>query len=414
MRILHILDHGLPLHSGYTFRTRAILKAQMARGWDVAAVTSPRHGKFDTDEETIDGIRFYRTPRVNSGPPVIGELREVSAFAKRIEAVAREWKPDVLHAHSPVLGAMAAQRVADKLGLPLVYEIRAFWEDAAVGNGTGTEGSWKYRATRWLETRAVRKADAVAVICEGLKRDLVARGGIDAGKILISPNGVDLGLFGEPLAHDQALARELGIEGAETIGFIGSFYDYEGLDVLIEAMPALVARRPKMHLVLVGGGPCDAALMAQAAASPVAERIHFVGRVPHQQVERYYSVIDVLVYPRKHMRLTDLVTPLKPLEAMAQRSLVAASDVGGHRELIRDGDTGTLFKPDDALALAVSVAQLFADRDQWDERRERGRAFVEAERSWAINVGRYDSVYQRLAKMGAMEDSRPHPHPVRA
>ncbi|WHU00767.1 TIGR04063 family PEP-CTERM/XrtA system glycosyltransferase [Sphingomonas sp. NIBR02145] len=414
MRILHILDHGLPLHSGYTFRTRAILKAQMARGWEVAAVTSPRHGKFDTDEETIDGIRFYRTPRVNSGPPVIGELREVSAFAKRIEAVARQWQPDVLHAHSPVLGAMAAQRVANRLGLPLIYEIRAFWEDAAVGNGTGTEGSWKYRATRWLETRAVRKADAVAVICEGLKNDLLSRGGIDAGKIMISPNGVDLGLFGEPLPHDTALAKELGIEGAETIGFIGSFYDYEGLDGLIEAMPALVALRPKMHLVLVGGGPCDAALMAQAAASPVADRIHFVGRVPHQQVERYYSVIDVLVYPRKHMRLTDLVTPLKPLEAMAQRRLVAASDVGGHRELIRDGDTGTLFKPDDPAALADSVARLFGAREGWDSRRERGRAFVETERSWAINVGRYDSVYQRLAKIGAMEDSWSHTSVVSA
>lgn len=414
MRILHILDHGLPLHSGYTFRTRAILKAQMARGWDVAAVTSPRHGKFDTDEETIDGIRFYRTPRVNSGPPVIGELREVSAFAKRIEAVARQWRPDVLHAHSPVLGAMAAQRVANKLGLPLMYEIRAFWEDAAVGNGTGTEGSWKYRATRWLETRAVRKADAVAVICEGLKGDLVARGGIDPGKIMISPNGVDLGLFGEPLPYDTGLALELGIKGVETIGFIGSFYDYEGLDVLIEAMPGLVALRPKMHLVLVGGGPCDAALMAQAAASPVADRIHFVGRVPHQQVERYYSVIDVLVYPRKHMRLTDLVTPLKPLEAMAQRRLVAASDVGGHRELIRDGDTGTLFKPDDPAALARSIAGLFAERDGWDARRERGRRFVEAERSWATNVGRYDSVYQRLAKIGAMEDSWSHTSVVSA
>jgi glycogen(starch) synthase len=167
MRILHVLDHGLPLHSGYTFRTRAILKAQIARGWEVAAVTGPRHGKFDTDEETIDGLRFYRTPRVNSGPPVLGELREVAAFARRIETVARQWRPDILHAHSPVLDAMAAQRVADRLALPLVYEIRAFWEDAAVGNGTGREGNLKYRAIRALETRAVKRADAVAVICEG-------------------------------------------------------------------------------------------------------------------------------------------------------------------------------------------------------------------------------------------------------
>ncbi len=135
----------------------------------------------------------------------------------------------------------------------------------------------------------------------------------------------------------------MGAGGAEVIGFIGSFYDYEGLDDLIAAMPRLVAARPGARLLLVGGGPMEAALRAQAEASPVADAIRFVGRVPHQEVERYYGLVDVLAYPRKKMRLTDLVTPLKPLEAMAQRRLVAASDVGGHRELIEDGRTGTLF-----------------------------------------------------------------------
>jgi PEP-CTERM/exosortase A-associated glycosyltransferase len=255
-----------------------------------------------------------------------------------------------------------------------------------------------------LETRAVHKADAVAVICDGLRSDLIRRG-VNAAKIFVSPNGVDLAMFGAPLAHDAGLAAELGLAGAETIGFIGSYYDYEGLDVLIAAMPRLVASRPAMHLVLVGGGPMEAALRAQAEASAVADRIHFLGRVPHDQVERYYSVVDVLVYPRKRMRLTDLVTPLKPLEAMAQRRLVAASDVGGHRELIRDGDTGTLFRPDDPEALARAVAGLFGDREQWDSRRNRARAYVETDRNWSLNVGRYDSVYQRLAKNVRMTDS---------
>ena len=404
MRVLHILDHGLPLHSGYAFRTRAILKAQIARGWDVAAVTGPRHGESPGQEEVIDGLRFFRTDPVPPAPPPFGEWREVGRFARRIRQVAKDFRPDILHAHSPVLDAMAGQRVANRLKLPFVYEIRALWEDAAVGNGDGREGSWKYKATKALETRAVKQADAVAVICEGLRCDLIRRG-IDPEKIFVSPNGVDLTLFGEPLPHDAGLAAELGIEGAETIGFIGSFYDYEGLDGLIDAMPRLVAMRPAMHLVLVGGGPCEAALRAQADASPVADRIHFIGRVPHDAVERYYSVIDVLVYPRKRMRLTDLVTPLKPLEAMAQRRLVAASDVGGHRELIRDGDTGTLFRPDDPEALARAVAALFADRDHWDARRARARAYVETERNWSLNVGRYESVYQKLAKMPAMTDS---------
>jgi glycogen(starch) synthase len=395
MRVLHILDHGLPLHSGYTFRTRAILKAQMRAGWQVAAVTGPRHGAFDAAEETVDGIDFHRTAPPVRWPSPFREWREIGAFARRIDEVVESFQPDVLHAHSPVLDAMAALRVAKRRQLPLVYEIRAFWEDAAVGNGEGREGSWRYRLTRWLETRAVDRADHVAVICEGLKRDLLARG-VDPGKIIVSPNGVDLSLFGTPAPREAALAHELGLDDAEVIGFIGSFYDYEGLDDLIAAMPALVTSRPRAHLLLVGGGPAEQKLRAQAAASPVADHIRFIGRVPHDQVERYYGLIDVLAYPRKRMRLTDLVTPLKPLEAMAQRRLVAASDVGGHRELIRDGQTGTLFPPGDPRAMARSLAGLLADRGDWEARRDRGRCFVESERDWARNVARYAPVYQKL------------------
>ena len=403
MRILHVLDHSLPLQSGYTFRTRAILKAQIARGWHVAAVTGARQGASAMPAETIDGLDFYRTEPPAGSLPVIGEWREVAALADRVAEVARDFRPDVIHAHSPVLDALAALRVGKAMDVPVLYEIRAFWEDAAVGNGTGTEGSLKYRAIKWLESRAVRRADAVAVICEGLKRDLVSRGIAD-DKIMVSPNGVDLSLFGEPLPRDAALAAELGLaESDDVVGFIGSFYDYEGLDDLIAAMPALVGGRPNAKLVLVGGGPMEAALRAQAASSPVANAIRFVGRVPHDQVERYYSLVDVLAYPRKKMRLTDLVTPLKPLEAMAQRRLVAASDVGGHRELIRDGDTATLFAPDSPSAIADALVTLFADRSGWDARRERARTFVEKDRNWSSNISRYVPVYQKLVEAGKSE-----------
>jgi glycogen(starch) synthase len=310
----------------------------------------------------------------------------------------REWKPDQLHAHSPVLSALAALPVARRHGLPLVYEIRAFWEDASVGNGTGREGSTKYRLTRMLETHAAHQADAVAVICEGLRDDLIARG-IAADKIFVSPNGVDLNLFGNPLAADKAFARSLGLEDSDTVGFIGSYYDYEGLDDMIAAMPLLLESRPKAHLLLVGGGPMEEALKAQAAASSAADRIRFVGRVPHDQVERYYALIDILAYPRKAMRLTELVTPLKPLEAMAQRKLVVASNVGGHRELIEDGVTGTLFPAGDPAALAEALAGLFARRGEWEGRRDTARLFVERERNWSSNISRYAPIYQRLTGM---------------
>lgn len=398
-RILHVLDHSLPLHSGYTFRTRAILKAQAGAGWEVCGLTGVRqyqHGVQPAGErEEAEGLHFFRTPQTVSGPAGVREWREIRALEKRIVAIHREWPFDIIHAHSPALNGLAAARAATRLGLPLIYEIRAFWEDAAVGNGTGVEGSLKYRLTRALENHVVARADRVAVICEGLRSDLVARG-FDAGKIFVSPNGVDMELFGNPPPRDEALAGQLGLMGKDVIGYIGSFYDYEGIDDLIAAMAHLEGAAREAHLLLVGGGPMEQALRAQAAASPAAARIHFVGRVPHEEVERYYSLVDILAYPRKRMRLTDLVTPLKPLEAMAQGKLVAASDVGGHRELIEDGVTGTLFPADDPVGAARAIDRLFAQRASWPRRKADARAFVEKERNWQKNIMRYDPVNHLL------------------
>jgi len=394
-RVLHVLDHSLPLHSGYTFRTRAILKSQEAAGLEVRSVTGLRHAADGPPVETVDGLTFHRTSGSAAGPAGLREWREIARFADTIEQVVREWRPDVLHAHSPALCGAAAMKVTRRHGIPLVYEIRAFWEDAAVGNGTGREGSLKYRLTRALENRVIAGADAVFTICWGLKDDLVVRG-FAPGKIGLSPNGVDLSLFGEPVARDHALAQELGLGSGPVIGFIGSFYDYEGLDDLIAAMPLLRAEIPGAQLLLVGGGPTEDALRAQADASPADEAIRFAGRVPHHMVERYYSLIDVLAYPRKRSRLTDLVTPLKPLEAMAQRRLVAASDVGGHRELIADGETGALFAADDPAACAAALANLLRNRCAWGAMRERARAHVTEHHDWARNVRRYQDVYHRL------------------
>jgi PEP-CTERM/exosortase A-associated glycosyltransferase len=402
-RVLHILDHSLPLHSGYTFRTRAILRAQQAQGLDVRAITGLRHAAEGPEVETIEGIALHRTPGAARGPAGLREWREVNALAQAIFGLARDWRPDVLHAHSPALCGLAGRKAARMLGIPLVYEIRAFWEDAAVGNGTTHEGSLKYRITRALENRAVAGADAVMTICNGLREDLIARG-VSPGKIDIMPNGVDLGLFGKPPPRDEALARDLGIGKGPVIGFIGSFYDYEGLDDLIAAMPDLIREQPEARLLLVGGGPMEQALRAQAEASPVSFAIHFAGRVPHHEVERYYSLCSVMAYPRKRSRLTDLVTPLKPLEAMAQERIVAASDVGGHRELITDGATGALFPADDPPACARALAALLARADKWPQMRDAARAHVAERHDWARNVSRYQDVYQAL--LGPGEDGR--------
>jgi PEP-CTERM/exosortase A-associated glycosyltransferase len=397
LRVLHVLDHSIPLHSGYTFRTLAILREQRKLGWHTFHLTSPKHSAPGGTEETVDGWHFYRTP-APTGPrlPGLSEVALMKATQQRLLGVARQVRPDILHAHSPVLDAIPALRVGRELGIPVVYEVRAFWEDAAVDHGTTAEGSLRYRLTRRLETHALRQAAHVFTICEGLRSEIASRG-IAADKITVIPNAVDIDSFAPGGPPDEALRARLGLVGATVLGFIGSFYAYEGLDLLLDALPALLQHRPDIRVLLVGGGPQDAALKAQAQALRLGDKVVFTGRVPHAEVQRYYDLVDMLAYPRHSMRLTELVTPLKPLEAMAQGRLLVASDVGGHRELIRHGETGWLFQAGSADALAQAVDQLLARRGQWSDMRRAGREFVESERYWAASVAGYAPAYNRLA-----------------
>ena len=403
MKILHVLDHSLPLHSGYTFRTAEILRAQRARGWETLHLTTPRHGRSSADFEQADGWDFYRTPlrkSVRSWLPVVGPyLDEMAATTERLQQLVCGQRPDVIHAHSPVLNVLPALSVGRANGIPVVYEVRALWEDAAVDHGSTSEGSIRYRATRALETYALRRAQGVAVICEGLRRDVEARG-IPPDRITVIPNAVDAEQFVFDAPADVALRRQLGLEGKTVLGFLGSFYAYEGLDLLLEAVAQLLPEDPQLRLLLAGGGPQEDALKTLALRMGLGHAVLFTGRIPHSDVSRYYSLVDVLVYPRRSMRLTDLVTPLKPLEAMALGRIVVASDVGGHRELIVDGETGFLFKAGEASALSERLKLVLSGRDRWGEVRSNARRFVERERSWTASVARYAPLYERLCGHG--------------
>ena len=401
MRILHLLDHSIPLHSGYTFRTLALLREQRRLGWETFHLTSLKHTAPGALEETVDGWHFYRTPPCQlPGLPGLAERALMRATEQRLRELASRLSPHVIHAHSPVLNALPALRVGRELGIPVVYEVRAFWEDAAVDHGTTSEGSLRYRATRALESRALKRVAHVFTICEGLRADIVARG-VPAAGVTVIPNAVDIDNFEPGGTPDQALKAQLGLTGATVLGFIGSFYAYEGLDLLLDALPAMLAKRPEVRLLLVGGGPQDAALKAQAQRLGLADKVVFTGRVPHAEVQRYYDLVDVLCYPRHSMRLTELVTPLKPLEAMAQGRLLVASDVGGHKELIRHAQTGMLFAAGRAPALAQAVLDLLARPESWPALRNAGRSFVERERNWAASAARYAPVYDRLLSSAA-------------
>jgi PEP-CTERM/exosortase A-associated glycosyltransferase len=397
-RILHVLDHSIPLHSGYTFRTLSILREQRKLGWQTFHLTTPKHTDGHASEEDVDGWHFYRTPAAvgkGSALPGLSEWTMMRQVERRLQEVAEQVRPDILHAHSPVLNAMPALRVGKRLGIPVVYEVRAFWEDAAVDHGTTSEGSLRYRLTRRLETRAFKQASHVFTICEGLRSDIVARG-IAESKVTVIPNAVDINSFDVGGVPDAALKDRLGLSGCKVVGFIGSFYAYEGLDLLLAAMPQMLVQEPSVRLLLVGGGPQDAALKTQAQALGILDKVVFTGRVPHAEVQRYYDLVDVLAYPRHSMRLTELVTPLKPLEAMAQGRVLVASDVGGHKELIRDGETGMLFRAGSAPALAQAVLGVLATPERWPQLRAAGRQFVESERNWTASIAHYRRPYAAL------------------
>lgn len=401
MLILHVLDHSIPLHSGYTFRSRSIFEHQRQLGWQTDHITSTKHADavdVQPDEEEVEGLHFFRTqPRSTwlHALPIVNQYAVIRDLERRLTEAARRIRPDILHAHSPALNGVAAVRVGRKLRIPVGYEVRGFWEDAAVSHGTAKEGDLRYRITRGLETWALKHADHCFCICEGLRQDIAARG-IPADKITVIPNAVDIDNFQPVEAVDAALQKRLSLQDKQVIGFIGSFYYYEGLELLLDAARLLREKIPNLHLLLVGGGPAEQQLKDKAKADGIADITTFTGRVPQSEVSSYYSLIDALAYPRQSMRITELVTPLKPLEAMAQKRLFVASDVGGHRELVVDGETGLLHVAGNAASLAEKLEQLLSDEEMGQRFKQAGRQFVESERNWTASIANYKDAYARM------------------
>lgn len=398
MKILHILDHSIPLHSGYSFRTKAILEQQRKLGWETFHVTSCKHFGATSSVEVVDDFQFYRSEPLSAwsaSVPVLNQWAIVHSLQQRLDQIIPQIKPDILHAHSPALNGLAALHASRRHKIPLVYECRAFWEDAAVDHGTTTENSLRYRLTKMLESYVFRNADAITTICDGLRSDIFTRG-VASEKITVIPNAVDIERFSYGLQADQALRTQLGLQNKIVLGFIGSFYAYEGIPLLLEALQKIVEKQPETRLLLVGGGPQESLIKQKVHELQLDKQVIFTGRIPHDKVQDYYNQVDIFVYPRLPMRLTDLVTPLKPLEAMAQGRLVVASDVGGHKELISHGHNGYLFRANDSEALASSVLDLLNQPDQWANLRTAGRQYVEQERNWAKSVSHYKNIYTGL------------------
>ena len=389
-RVLHVLDHSLPIGSGYSYRSRSILLAQRRLGLEPTVVTSPKQGPGPDGCDVLDGISHYRTGGAAGGVPIVHELNLMRRLAGRIADIARSERIEVIHAHSPVLNGLPALWAGRRLGLRTVYEVRTLWEDAAVSHGTHAEASVRYRASRFLETVVLRQADAVIAICNGLRAEVIGRG-VAPSRVTVIPNGVGSEWF-EPQPRAAALAERLGVADGPVLGYIGSFSHYEGLPFLIEAMPEIALRVPGVKLILAGSGRDEEAV--RAAARRAGPSVVMLGRVPQAQVRDLYTLLTALVLPRQRMRITELVTPLKPLEAMAAGIPVLASDVGGHAELIADGRTGLLFKAESRDSLVEQAVRIVGDERLRSHLIESARRWVREERTWDRTTTGYLRAYQ--------------------
>ena len=399
-RVLQVLDCSLPVVAGYTVRSRDIVNAQRSIGFQPTVVTGPLHELLDKTSSPIEieGIRYLRTPLkgfrgnlVRRGLPILSQASFVQLLKQRILQILDQEKFDLIHAHSPVLCGMAALQAASKRNLPFVYEIRAFWEDAAVDQKKTTEKSLRYRGTRALEQHVVSNANAVVGIAQSILTELQSRG-LPKDKLFHVPNGVDINKF-QPGTRDEALASQLGLGKEPVFGFIGTFFRFEGVKWLVEAAAELRKRGHNFRLLIVGDGEDGPDVRAAVQQANASDWIILTGKVPPDKVRNYYSVMDVLVYPRVSIRLTELVTPLKPLEAMAQERAVLASDVGGLRELVQHESTGLLFKPGDKDDFCRQAVRLMESSFRSDLAKA-GRDSAVQNKNWISIAKRYDNVYQ--------------------
>jgi PEP-CTERM/exosortase A-associated glycosyltransferase len=291
---------------------------------------------------------------------------------------------------------LIAGRVGRRKALPSIYEVRGLWEDSHTGRYGLSASSLRYRGVRALENAAITGVDRVVVICDALRDELIGRG-VSRERISVVPNGVDTAKFvpGPPPAD---LVQRLGLSGKIVAGYIGSFFVYEGLDLLVSAFADLADKAPRLRLLLVGDGEQRAILERLAATAGVRDRVIFTGRVPHSETSAYYRLCDVLVLPRRDTAETRLVTPLKPLEIMAVAKPLLASDIGGHREMIDDGRTGILFKAGDAQDLEARLLTLTSNLELMSRLGENGLEWVRRERDWNSLVNLYKDIYDELTR----------------
>ncbi|MEU3016243.1 glycosyltransferase family 4 protein [Nocardiopsis sp. NPDC007018] len=401
VRVLHLVTNALPhTNAGYTQRTHRIAVAQREAGMDVHVATRAGYPltKGVPDPRTlvrVDGVAYHRLLPWTAPRDHAEELESGLRLASDlVEAV----RPDVLHAASNHHNARLALELGRRFGLPVVYEVRGFLEESWLSRDPSRSvDDAFYRAERASETECMLAADLVVTLGEAMRADIEARG-VPRERLLVVPNAVDAS-FLEPLPSGDEVRRRLGIGPDEfVVGTTTSCFGYEGLDVLLDAVASMRERGERAHALVVGDGPELATLRDRAGRLGLEGAAHFPGRVPADRVRHHHAALDVFAVPRLDERVCRLVTPLKPVEAMAGGLPVVASDLPALREIVEPGVSGELIPAGESARLADVLTNLAYSHQKRTTYGRAGQERVGANRTWTEAAYRYNQAYRVLLR----------------
>ena len=454
MRVLHVLANGPPDVNGYAIRTQMILDHQNMQGEiEAYGLTSPWYPEKDTMVEEFNSahtsyfrtlhpmrkrnkkfshrfvsfIRRQKSTKTNSAGnskltekksfkstfslPVryifqksfffwlwVEEKVLIRDFTRKIVEVSKTHDIDIIHAHTPYRVGLPALIAARKLNVPFVYEMRGVWEETAIANGRWKQNSMAYRRFKRYENKVIKSSDAVICICESLRRDVIHRGH-NASKISIVPNAVNENWFTDEKKTSIEIENQLKIhndENAIVVGYVGSLGNLEGVDLLLESISKLQEEGLNIRLLILTAHPDKPNLISRAEQLGINEISMITGPVPHNEVQSYYHSIDIFVVSRPDLTVTNLVTPLKPYEAMAMGKAVIMSRLSALEEMAVDGETALYFTPNDIDSLTEQIKKCIHDPKLREKLGKNAYYWVKENRNWSQNILRYNKLYAKL------------------
>ena len=406
-KIFYLLHNSLPYHSGgYATRAHGLMSgvnnqekyemigvSRLGYPKDILKLNSC---KDILDEDYVNKIKYLRL-KSDTRPGNTDYLEYIAKYAESICKKAVIERPLVIHGASNFMNGLAAVYSAKLLGVKSIYEIRGLWEITRISREPEFESTDLFTLNKTMETEAAKNADVVITITQALKEEMITRG-VDESKIKVISNGVDTERF-IPLIKDDLLSKSLLIDEKIVIGYIGSIVQYEGLDLLVKAVEILVNKGiVNIIILIVGDGASLEDIQYLVSSLNLDKYFIFTGRIPHEEVEKYYSIVDIAPFPRKGQPVTEMVSPLKPFEAMAMEKAVISSDVAALSEIIDDKRTGLLFKKDNIEDFAEKLELLINDGSLRNELGQQARNWVVKEKDWKILAKKLNNIYEDLLK----------------